>query len=150
MVSTLRKPPYEFSERQQLVCGKPSSASTAVLIPFPWLDLPCRKRYGICSDAKSRTCTGCHRDLPIENYYSKGAERRESQCKECALKAKSSAYRKKKSAARKRNVIEIDGSNIREVNLMAATVESSSLEGLLRDLMLDVVLDTREEMGVRG
>lgn len=92
-------------------------------------------------DREVRTCCRCRRKRSLSEFYRKG-DRFESRCKDCVLKTKACAYRKKrmKKSAKQKEETEAVWDEVIETTLtdMSGSVR---LEALLRDFMLDVILD---------
>lgn len=92
-------------------------------------------------DRDVRACTACGKNRAPSDFYRKG-ERFESRCKSCILKIKACAYRKKqmKKSAKQKEETEVVWDEVIETTL-TDTSGSVRLEALLRDFMLDVILD---------
>ena len=92
-------------------------------------------------DREVRTCCRCRIKRSLSEFYRKG-DRFESRCKDCVLKTKACAYRKKrmKKIAKQKEQTEAVWDEVVETTLtdMSGSVR---LEALLRDFMLDVILD---------
>lgn len=80
-----------------------------------------------------RRCYLCRREKPISNFYRK-REGFETRCKECILRVKARAYKRKRKAQR-----EVVWHEVFETT--AEERSNVQLEDLLREFMLEVILD---------
>lgn len=90
----------------------------------------------------TRVCAGCHKLKSVSDFYRK-RDRFDSKCKSCILSAKSRAYRAKRVIV-KRLQKELTWNEVFETvfeETDASRGHPVKIEELLRDFMLEVILD---------